>query len=463
MEVLRKAFSQELDPKISEFVSSIEDDAALIEVDIQGSLAHAEMLSQRGLITPAEFEKIRSGLNTIRSEAQAGKFKLNVAHEDVHMNVEKKLEELIGEPALRLHTARSRNDQVALDLRLFILKANQETIVSIEKLCLKLITIAESNLEVVMPGYTHLQRAQPVSFAHVMLAFVEALSRDIDRFKEAVKRAAVSPLGAGAQAGTALSIDPQTSARLLGLERIFSNSIDAVSDRDFVADFLYAASLSSVHLSQMAETLIIWSTREFGFIEFSDAVTTTSSLMPQKKNLDPLEIVRGKTGVATGELVNLLMTLKGLPLGYNRDLQETKPPAMRVFKSLNDALEVLEIVVSHMTVNKESTFLAAADPEMMTTDLVEYLVQHGVPFRQAHDLLSQIVKHTRENDVRLTDLKLNDFQKFSSVFEQDVFALFDPYKSVEGKKSPGSTGFARIKEALVNAKSNIAVTASEGR
>jgi argininosuccinate lyase len=448
MQVLRKAFNQQLDEAITIFVGSIDADQALIEVDITGSIAHAKMLAQVGILTTEQSEKIVAGLNKILAEARAGEFLLNPAFEDVHMNVEKKLEQLIGEDALRLHTARSRNDQVALDIRLFVIKQIDSVKILIKHLQSSLAQCALKNIDVVMPGYTHLQRAQPVLFAHSMHAFLEMLERDYSRFDDARKRTAVSPLGAGAQAGTSLPIDPQKSAATLGLPAVFGNSIDAVSDRDFVAEFLFASSLTAVHLSQLAETLVIWASKEFAFVEFSDCVTTASSLMPQKKNPDPVELVRGKTGSVFGELINVLTTLKGLPLGYNRDLQETKPPAIRVARELCGALKVMAIAINNMTVCVETTLDAASDPGMMSTDLVEYLVQKGVPFRQAHEKISQLVALAKETNVLLSKLPLDEFQKLAPEFSEDVYALFDPTGSVSAKKSLGSTGPDLVKAAL---------------
>ncbi len=320
MQVLRKAFNQQLDDLVGQFVNSVEADSALVEFDIAGSIAHARMLAVAGLLTEAQRDNIITGLQSVLSETRSGEFTLNPLHEDVHMNVEKRLEQLIGEDALRLHTARSRNDQVALDIRLYVLAQIRSLKEGLEKLQTSLLMCAQQNLHVVMPGYTHMQRAQPVLFAHAMHAFVQMLERDLGRFEDAGKRTSVSPLGAGAQAGTSLPIDPSMTAAYLGLSAVFANSIDAVSDRDFVAEFLFACSLAAIHLSQLAETLVIWGSSEFAFIKFADCVTTGSSLMPQKKNPDPVELVRGKAGTIFGELINVLTTLKGLPLGYNRDL-----------------------------------------------------------------------------------------------------------------------------------------------
>jgi argininosuccinate lyase len=454
MQVLRKAFDKPLEQAVSDFVNSVDADAALIEADITGSIAHAQMLTKVGLLTKEQGENIVGGLKQILSDAQAGTFVLNPQFEDVHMNVEKKLEQLIGQDALRLHTARSRNDQVALDLRLYVLAQIEAICDLIVHLQGKLGQCAADNLDVVMPGYTHLQQAQPVLFAHALHAFVEMLNRDYQRLEDAKKRCAVSPLGAGAQAGTSLPIDPHATAQYLGLPAVFANSIDAVSDRDFVAEFIFVCSLSAVHLSQLAETLVIWASREFGFITFADSVTTASSLMPQKKNPDPVELIRGKTGSLFGELVNVLATLKALPLGYNRDLQETKPPAIHAAQVLSGCLEVMAVVIDNLTVNKSRTLQAACDPDMITTDLVEYLVNKGVPFRQAHEHVSALVAHSRSKGSALTELSLTEFQNFNHEFSAEVFELFDPVCSVNAKSSHGSTS-AKLVSAIVKSGSNV--------
>jgi argininosuccinate lyase len=452
MKVLRKAFKQELDAAVSNFVNSIDTDAHLVQADIKGSKAHAQMLAQSGLMDQACAEAIAGGLNEIAAEHAAGKFALKVEFEDVHMNVEKTLEAKVGEPAGRLHTARSRNDQVALDARLYTASKIEELAKLIVQLQLKLIEKAEKNLDVLMPGYTHLQRAQPVLFAHAMHAFVEMLARDYDRLADCLKRTEISPLGAGALAGTSLPIDPQLSAKLLGFNQTFKNSLDAVSDRDFAVEFLSACCICSTHLSQLAETLMIWASSEFGFVKFDDNVTTASSLMPNKKNPDPVELVRGKTGAVVGDLVNLLVTLKALPLGYNRDLQETKPPIVNAAKIISESLTVMGVVIEATAVQKEVTLAAASDPYLAATDLAEYLVRKGVPFRQAHEAVSEFVTFAREQNKPLHTLPLAELKNFAAEFDNDVFALFDPETSVSAKVSPGSTGTASVKGALASAR-----------
>ncbi len=442
MPVLRKAYSQALDPLVANFITSIKEDSELVAADLAGSLAHCRMLEARALITHEQAANIAGGLKQLSELVANGSLELSAEFEDVHMNVEKQLEKLIGEDALRLHTARSRNDQVALDFRLYVTACIDTICGLIRALQNALLNKAAQYPETVMPGYTHLQRAQPVLFSHALLAFFQMLDRDFERFQHARLTTSVNPLGAGAQAGSALDIDPSLVTSWLKMASTFKNSIDAVTDRDFAADFLMAASLCSTHLSQLSETLIVWNTSEFGFIKFADSCTTSSSLMPQKKNPDPVEIVRGKAGSTTGELVNLLMTLKGLPLGYNRDLQETKPPVIRAFKSLSECLQVMAVVTEAIQVQQARMREVASDPELMATDLVEYLVVKGVPFRLAHEAIAQAVRQARESGTALSELTLAELRAHSSLFEDDVYDLFDPVRSAAAKTSPGGTANA---------------------
>jgi argininosuccinate lyase len=456
MRVLRKGFRLPLDPDVTAFVASAKDDEALVEADIRGSLAHVKMLQAQRLVTPRQAGRIRRGLQKILVSYRSGAWKLDPQHEDVHMNVEKRLETLIGEDARHLHTARSRNDQVALDLRLLVMTQIERLVAGTERLQLALVDLAEGHSDVIMPGYTHLQRAQPVLFAHVLGSFIEALARDTSRLKDAERRLSISPLGAGALAGSSLPIDPKISARAVGFGEHFANSIDAVSDRDFIAEFLFAGSMIAVHLSQMAENLILWTTREFGFVRLPDNLTTGSSLMPQKKNPDPIEIVRGKTGQPIGELVNLLVTLKGLPAGYNRDLQETKPPVVRASDTLAAALNVMRIAFREVKINRDRMLHAASDEDLMATDVAEYLVRHGVPFRHAHEAVSGLVAYARDKGRDLSLLELADYKKFSVQFREDVFDLFDPAKSIRAKVSAGSTGPEQVARALRAARKRLA-------
>ena len=455
MEVLRKAFKQALDPLVSEYVNCVDDDTFLIDADIKGSIAHATMLGQCGLISENESNQICDGLLEIAADFESGQLVLKPEFEDVHMNVEKNLELKIGSTAGKLHTGRSRNDQVALDIKIATALMTKQQMSLINGLQLQLLAIAEKNIEVVMPGYTHLQRAQPVSFAHAMHGFIEMLERDYGRFADSLKRIEISPLGAGALAGSSLPTNPEISSELLGWGSHFANSLDAVSERDAIVEFLSCAALTAVHLSQMAETFIIWASSEFGFVQFSDAVSTASSLMPNKKNPDPVELVRGKTGAIVGDLVNVLVTLKALPLGYNRDLQETKPPLVHGAKCLSSGLKVMTIALSEMSINKNAMHLAASDPFVIATDLAEYLVNKNVPFRQAHEAVSALVAIARDSGKTLPQLSLKEFQACATQFENDVFQLFDPIDSVSRKVSKGSTGFAVVADALLSTKANL--------
>lgn len=439
MQVLRKAFTEPLDPALIGLVSSVQDDAELIVVDVLGSIAHCTMLATQGLISPEQSANIKAGLKAILVAAQKNEFVLSEQFEDVHMNVEKQLEALIGEDALRLHTARSRNDQVALDFRLYVSAQIEAIKKLLSQLQNALVAKAAEYPQTVMPGYTHLQRAQPILFSHALHAFFEMLARDVQRFEQMLDRVNISPLGAGAQAGSSLPIDPALTAALLGLNGTFKNSIDAVSDRDFAAEFLMASSLCSIHLSQLCETLIIWNTAEFNFVKFADSVTTSSSLMPQKKNPDPLEIVRGRAGLAVGELVNMLVTLKGLPLGYNRDLQETKTPVIKVAKSLSECLDAVIKCVASLSVQSQVMFAAASDADLIATDVVEYLVDKSVPFRKAHEITAEVVSFARQKCVSLDSISLTYLKSKADQFDSDYYELFNPLVSANKKVSHGGT------------------------
>lgn len=450
MEVLRKAFSQKLDDDVSAFVNCVEDDEDLIAIDIAGSLAHSQMLAQSGLLTSEQAINIQNGLQQLRTLYASGELTLKAEFEDVHMNVEKQLEVLIGPDALRLHTARSRNDQVALDLRLYVCESIDKNIALLKAFQTAFVDLASANLEVVMPGYTHLQRAQPVLFSHVMLAFVAMLGRDAERFTDARKRANISPLGAAALSGTSLPVNPALSAALLGMNGHFVNSMDAVSDRDFIVEYLSACALASVHISQIAETFILWATSEFGFVSFGDDVTTASSLMPNKKNPDPLELARAKSGTACGDLVNVLMVLKSLPLGYNRDLQDTKTPMLRTTKSLQASVKAMIKVLASTKLNSVTMKKAASDPFVIATDLVEYLVNKGVPFRTAHEQVSALLSYCRNEQIEPDNLTLEQMRSFSSQFDSAVFSLFNASGSANAKTSPGGTASTQVMSVLID-------------
>lgn len=450
MEVLRKAFSQKLDQQVSDFVNCVDDDTAIIDDDIKGSIAHSQMLGQVGLLTAEQAEAIKQGLQELNRQFSEQQIGLKPEFEDVHMNVEKMLETLIGTDALRLHTARSRNDQVAFDLHSFTCKAIKKNIDLLQALQKKLVALAEENIEVVMPGYTHVQRAQPVLFSHVMLSYVSMFERDKSRFADAYKRADVSPLGAGALSGSSLPIDPKLSASIAGFGAVFDNSIDAVSDRDFIAEFLSCAAITAIHISQLCETFVMWATSEFGFVTFADDVTTASSLMPNKKNPDPLEIARAKAGTISGDLINVLMVLKALPTGYNRDLQETKPPLVNTAKTLQATLQTVIKVLSSTKVNAGTMLQAAGDPFVIATDLVEYLVNKGVPFRTAHEQIGELFAYCRESTVNPSKLPIAQLQKFAPQLESDALALFNAPASANAKTSHGGTGISQVSAQLAN-------------
>ena len=438
-ELIRERFSKPADAFAARFVASIDADRNLVPHDIRGSIAHAKMLRQRGLLSERELAEIERGLEQILREWEAGTFDLTVANEDVHMNVEKRLIELIGQAGARLHTARSRNDQVTLDLRLWTREAGRSILRGIAGLQASLASKAQEHARTIFPGITHLQHAQPIVLGHVLLCTYDRLGRDAGRFEDGLKRAQVSPLGACAMAGTSLPIDPAQTARELGFDRAFTNSIDAVSDRDYAVEFVSACALLMTHLSQIAEDLIYWSTPEFGFVELPDELCTSSSIMPQKKNPDMIELVRGKAAGVTGHLVTLLGTLKGLPLGYNRDLQETKPPVFAAAETAQHSLNAVRLAIDGMKVLAPRMLQGASDPQMLATDLAEYLTARGVPFREAHGVIARLMKHCAEKNASPVQMNLAELRQYSQSFGEDVYALLTPRASVEGKKSPGGT------------------------
>lgn len=444
-QIIRERFSKPADEFAAKFVASIDADAHLVVQDIQGSIAHAKMLGHQGILTEQEVIGIVAGLEHILNEWNNGKFTLDVANEDVHMNVEKRLIDFVG-PAIgaKLHTARSRNDQVALDLRLWTRTAGAGIVQALRTLRKSLAAKAKEHAETIFPGITHLQHAQPIVFGHVLLCYHDRLGRDAGRFEDAVRRANVSPLGACAMAGTSIKTEPAFTAAELQFGGTFTNSIDAVSDRDFAAEFTSACALLMVHLSQMAEDMIYWSTPEFSFIELPDELCTSSSIMPQKKNPDMIELVRGKAGTVFGHLVNLLTTLKAQPLGYNRDLQETKPPVFDAADTARLSLRAIQLAVDGMKVRGEKMLAQAADPQMLATDLAEYLAKRGVPFREAHGTVARLMKHCAEGNLSPAKMKITELRKFSESFDKDVFELLTPKASVNGKTSPGGTAPALV-------------------
>ncbi|MFC2011606.1 argininosuccinate lyase [Chloroflexota bacterium] len=451
MSNIRGRFQKDADKSAAKYTASVSFDWRLYPYDIAGSIAHAKMLAKQGIITKQEAEAITGGLAAIEKEIEQGKFKFKAELEDVHMNIEAALIEKIGEAGGKLHTARSRNDQIALDTRLFVKEAISGTLLGLKKLQQALVSLAEANMDVVMPGYTHLQPAQPVLLAHHLLAYFEMLERDAGRFSDCLKRADVMPLGSGALAGVAYDIDREFLAKELGFSRISQNSMDTVSDRDFVLEYEAAASICMMHLSRLAEETILWSSEGFDYIELDDAYATGSSIMPQKKNPDVTELVRGKTGRVYGNLMALLTALKALPLSYNRDLQEDKEGLFDCVDTLLSSLEVFSGMVSTLKVKAENMERAVKQSYILATDMADYLVKKGEAFRTAHDIIARLVSYAVEKGKSFGELKLTEYKEFSPLFEDDIF-LVTVESSLAARNSIGGTSPTRVAEALSRAK-----------
>ena len=445
-------FEKSTDEMINEFQASINFDKRMYREDIQGSIAHAKMLAAQGIISADDAEKICAGLKKILEQIDAGEFNFSVALEDIHMNIEAALTAAIGAAGGRLHTARSRNDQVALDTHLYMRRQVREVQRLILDLQAELVKAAEENREVIMPGYTHLQRAQPILFAHHLLAYFCMLQRDFARFEGVHARADIMPLGAGALAGTTFNIDRNFVATELDFGAIYSNSLDAVSDRDYLMEFLSAASILMVHLSRFSEELILWCSREFSFIELDDAHCTGSSMMPQKKNPDVPELVRGKTGRVIGHLMALLTTVKALPLAYNKDLQEDKEGVFDALDTVKFSLAVSAQIVAGMKVRKDNMRRAVEEDFSNATDLADYLVKKGLPFRQAHEVSGKLVHHCIERGVYLKDLTLDEFKKFSPLFDADIDDAIKPETCVAARNSLGGTSYQQIDAQICAAR-----------
>ena len=435
----------------SRYTVSIDYDRRLYKQDIAGSIAHAKMLAKQGIISQEDAAQITQGLQTIETEIRDDTFPWDPALEDLHMNIESRLHTLIGATAGRLHTARSRNDQVAVDLRLYTKTTIVELVKGLRGVQRALVDLAARHQDVVMPGYTHLQRAQPVLFAHHMLAYFEMFQRDIGRFQDCHQRTDVMPLGSGALAGVAYQTDREFLAAELGFSKISANSMDAVSDRDFVVEFLAAASVCMMHFSRMSEELVLWSSGEFGFVRLSDDFTTGSSIMPQKRNPDFAELARGKTGRVYGDLIGLLTTLKGLPLTYNRDLQEDKEGFFDAADTLTTTLDVFQGMLPGMKLNEERVSSLAGESQMLATDLADYLVGKGMPFREAHGIMRELSHHCDNWGIGLQDLPLVEYQKFSGFFQDDVYDI-TAESSAAARDNPGGTAPVRVAAALSDAK-----------
>lgn len=431
-----------------DFNSSISFDSRMFSEDISGSIAHAKMLNKCEIISDAEKDEIVFGLNEIMNDIKSGKLAIDETAEDIHMFIEAELTKKYPVSGKKLHTARSRNDQVALDLRLYLLKESSNINALIKELIKALLTVAKDNTKTIMPGYTHLQRAQPIVFSHHLLSYCFMLLRDIDRLNDCDKRTAVSPIGSCALAGTTYNTDRDFEAELLGLSEVSLNSLDGVSDRDFALEMLSALSLIMMHLSRLSEEIILWTSLEFNFVELSNEFTTGSSIMPQKKNSDMAELVRGKTGRVYGDLMALLTTLKGLPLAYNKDMQEDKEAIFDAIDTVKMCLEVYAPMVSSMTVKKENMLLAAKKGFINATDLADYLTKKGTPFRESYKISGQLVSYCILNNKVLEELSIEEYKGFSDIFEEDLYNEIDLYTCAAKRISKGGTSEASQLEQI---------------
>lgn len=445
-------FTQPTDKFVQEFTASIDFDKRMYRYDIQGSIAHCRMLAKQGIIAAEEADTIVAGLEGILADIEAGNFEFSVALEDIHMNIEARLIERIGPVGGKLHTARSRNDQVALDVRLYLRDEIKAILAYLDQLQESLLAQAEQNLAVIMPGYTHLQTAQPVLFAHHMLAYYEMMQRDAGRLRDVGKRLNVLPLGAGALAGTTFPIDREFVAEQLGFDGVTRNSLDSVSDRDFAIEFCAAASILMMHLSRLSEELILWSSADFNFIELTDAFCTGSSIMPQKKNPDVPELVRGKTGRVYGNLISLLTLMKSLPLAYNKDMQEDKEPLFDSIDTVKGSLKIFADMIALMKVKAENMRVAAARGFSTATDVADYCVRKGLPFRQAHEVVGKTVRYCVETGKDIPELSLDEFRRFSPLIENDIYDFVTLEASVNARRATGGTARAAVEREIARAR-----------
>jgi argininosuccinate lyase len=448
-------FSEPVSELVKRFTASVDFDSRLAEFDIDGSLAHARMLHACDIIGKADLEAIESGLAQVRAEIRAGSFEWSLDAEDVHLNIERRLTALVGDAGKRLHTARSRNDQVATDVRLYLRHAIDDIIDLIKAVQRALLDLAEKHASTVMPGFTHMQVAQPVSYAHHLMAYFEMLVRDAQRMADCRKRVNRLPLGSAALAGTSFPIDRQMVAKELGFDGVCENSLDAVSDRDFAIEFCAATALVMTHLSRFCEEIILWMNPRFAFVDLADRFCTGSSIMPQKKNPDVPELIRGKTGRVNGHLVALLTLMKGQPLAYNKDNQEDKEPLFDSVDTLTNSLRVFADMVGGIKVNAEAMRRAALEGFATATDLADYLVKKGLPFREAHEAVAQAVKFADGRGCDLSDLKIEELQQFSTLIDKDVFAALTLEGSLKARSHIGGTAPARVKAAIAKARKTV--------
>ncbi|RIW29026.1 argininosuccinate lyase [Bacillus salacetis] len=448
-------FTKETNKLVEEFTASISFDQKLALEDIEGSLAHVKMLGETEIIPIEDVKLIIEGLLKLRSKIESGEMEYSVEHEDIHMNIEKQLIELIGPAGGKLHTGRSRNDQVATDMHLYLNRKTKELIGLVKAVQEAILEQAKDNVETIIPGYTHLQRAQPVSFAHHLLAYFWMFQRDKERLKDSMKRVNWSPLGAGALAGTTFPIDRERSAELLGFDTVYPNSMDAVSDRDFIVEFLSVGSLVMTHISRLSEELVIWSSQEFQFIELDDSFCTGSSIMPQKKNPDVPELLRAKTGRVYGSLIGLLTVLKGLPLAYNKDMQEDKEGMFDTVDTLEGCLNLLAPMIETMTVRKDAMQKAVNQDFSNATDIADYLVTKGVAFRDAHEIIGKIVLYALQEKKFLLDLEMEEFKQFSPLFENDIYTVLSPDRVVGARESYGGTSPSQVRKQIQLAEEEV--------
>lgn len=441
-------FRAETHPLVERFTGSFGVDHRLAEWDIQGSVAHCRALGRAGILSRREMAAVLQGLETVRGEFKSGRFVARREDEDIHMAIERRLTELVGPVGGKLHTGRSRNDQVALDMRLYVKAELRRLGEQAQELQRVLLERAQAHLDVVMPGYTHLQRAQPVLFAHHLLAYVEMLGRDRGRLEDAIRRLNVLPLGSGALAGTNFPVDREYVAKLLGFPEVAENSLDAVSDRDFALEVVAALAIMMMHLSRLSEELILWMSQEFQFVDIPDAFCTGSSMMPQKKNPDVPELIRGKTGRVYGDLVALFTMMKGLPLSYNRDLQEDKTPLFEAMDTAHSSVEVLTELMRGLTVNRGILRRAAESGFLLATELADYLVVRGVPFREGHAIAGRVVRYCLDRGKELQELSLEELQKFSRQFEKDVLDVLTVEGAIERKGQVGGTARKRVERRI---------------
>lgn len=448
-------FSEKTDKDVETFTSSIDVDKRLYRYDVEGSIAHCKMLAKAGIITEGESHELVKGLYEVLKEIEQGVFHFDNSLEDIHMHIESRLAQNLGPVAQKLHTARSRNDQVALDVRMYLRDETNKIIQLLNELNRAIVSLAKSHLDVVLPGYTHLQRAQPVLLSHHLMAYYEMFSRDSERFQDCHKRINVMPLGSAALAGTSYPIDRKYTAKLLGFPTVSANSMDTVSDRDFILEFLSCASICMVHFSRISEELVLWSSAEFGFVEIPDAFATGSSIMPQKKNPDVPELVRGKTGRVFGSLIALLTIMKGLPLAYNRDMQEDKAPLFDAVDTLKACIGIYVQMLPRLRFKKDAMLRATRSGYLNATDLADYLVGQGLSFRQAHSTVGKAVAYALTTGKELHELSLEELKKFSSLIQPEIYQILTTERMVDRRTSAGGTATDIVKKAVAAAEKKL--------